>query len=222
MNKKVPQSGGRPDKVSGASDFVTEAYNAKDPDSLRNFYAKWAEDYDNQMLQQLNYYSPRAIALAMQEFLEDREAKIIDIGCGTGLTAGEMHVAGYTNLYGIDISPEMVDIANDRGIYHGLKVGDINQPLEYDDRFFDGAISSGTFPHGHVGPEPLGEIFRILKPGGILACTIHMDLWQSRKFDDTFQQFEESGLIKCLSRKGDRFYEDDTEPQGWFCVYLKQ
>jgi hypothetical protein len=37
-------------KPVGASDFVTEAYNARDEKSLKEFYAKWADDYDAQMI----------------------------------------------------------------------------------------------------------------------------------------------------------------------------
>jgi predicted TPR repeat methyltransferase len=156
----------------------------------------------------------------MQEHLTDKEGIILDIGCGTGLTANELYKAGYTNLHGIDLSADMVEIARERGIYRGLVAGDVNQPLDYKTKSFDGVISSGTFTHGHVGPEPLTEIFRIMKPGGILACTIHQDLWQQRHFDLAFQELEKQDQARCLSRKFGSYYVDH-EPEGYFCVYRK-
>ena len=68
-----------------------------------------------------------------------------------------------------------------------MLVGDLSQPLEVPDSEYHAVISSGTFTHGHVGPEPLDEIFRILKPNGILACTVHIDLWQTRGFEAKFK-----------------------------------
>ncbi len=208
------------EQAVGASGFVTEAYNLKDPDNVKAFYAKWADDYDHQMTHNLNYVSPEFIARAMQQFLVNKDAKILDMGCGTGLTASQMFISGYTQLYGIDLSAEMVKVAAERGIYTGLKTADINHPLDYDDDAFDGVISSGTFTHGHVGAQPLAEIFRILKPDGILACTVHRDLWQGRGFEQVFKQMQDHKKIRCLSREFGRYYANSA-PEGWFCVYQK-
>ena len=218
-NSKNP-AGQTKKQITGASEFITEAYNLEDPVSMKQFYAKWADDYDNQMTQNLSYISPKLIAQAMQQFLPEKSSSILDFGCGTGLTANQMYINGYANLYGIDLSEDMINVATRRGIYKGLKTGDVNQPLEYEDNQFEGVISSGTFTHGHVGPEPLPEIVRILKPRGILACSVHIDLWQSRGFEQAFDQLESNGSIRCLSREFDRHFED-SEPKGWFCVYQK-
>ncbi len=206
-------------KAEDASAFLAEAYDLKDKDSMKKFYARWADDYDNQ-IENLDYLSPQLIGQAMQKYLTDKNAKILDVGCGTGLTANEMFKAGYTNLYGIDLSEDMVQVAQNRGIYNGVKAGDITLALEYEDNEFDGVISSGTFTHGHVGSEPLYEIFRIIQPNGVLACTVHQDLWQSREFDRVFQDLEKQNQIRCLSLEFDRYFENE-EPTGWFCVYQK-
>jgi len=206
--------------TAGASEFVTEAYNLEDAESMKEFYAKWAEDYDNQMLNKLSYASPRKIAAAMQSHLQEKDTSILDVGCGTGLTVAGLAEAGYTNLYGIDLSRDMVEVARSRGVYTDLAVADVNRPLNYEDGFFGGVISSGTFTHGHVGPEPLVEICRILRSGGILACTVHQDYWQSMSFDQAFNDLEQSNVLERLSLQMESYY-DDGEPEGWFCVYRK-
>lgn len=215
-NNSNSQSG----KPVGANDFVTEAYNAEGEEGLKKFYAKWAEDYDRQMLENLNYASPRLVAQTLEKFLDNREARILDIGCGTGLTADALHTKGYNNLYGIDLSQDMVDMAESRGIYIGLKAGDVTRPLDYENDYFDGAISSGTFTHGHVDASCLPEIFRIIKPGGVLACTVKAAIWEKSGFESMFSRLAESGQIQCLGRHSDKFY-DDEPPAGWFCAYQK-
>ena len=205
----------------GPNEFVQAAYSLEDESSMIDFYQKWAADYDHQMLDELGYTSPTKIAQQLGEHLPDTSSTIFDIGCGTGLTCVFLADKGYTNLDGIDLSPDMVRVAGERGIYRELLVGDVNLPLERDDESYDAVISSGTFTHGHVGPEPLNEIFRILKSGGILACTVHLDLWTSMGFEAKLQSLVRSGTASQISSHKGSYYRDGPE-EGWFCVYRKE
>ena len=207
-------------KPKGPSDFVDAAYHIEDEASMVEFYRKWAEDYDDQMLDQLGYTSPTKIAQRLGHYLTDTDSSIFDLGCGTGLTCVLLAARGFVNLDGIDISPDMVRVAGQRGIYRELLVGDINQPFERDDASYDAVISSGTFTHGHVGPEPLGEVFRILKPGGYLACTVHQDLWQTMVFEQRFAELIADGTATCLQQELDSYYHGGPN-EGWFCVYQR-
>jgi predicted TPR repeat methyltransferase len=209
-----------PSNPKGPNEFVSEAYNLDDDEKIVDFYSKWADEYDHQMLDVLGYTSPITVARLLSEYLPDKNSAIFDIGCGTGLTCILLHQQGYVNLDGVDLSPDMVHVAHDRNIYQRVMVADVNQPLAFDDNVYDAAISSGTFTHGHVGPEPLDEIFRILKPSGILACTVHNDLWFSEGFAAKFDALMNAGTIECLSLKEDRYY-DKGEPEGRFCAYRK-
>jgi predicted TPR repeat methyltransferase len=206
--------------VKGPSDFVNQAYSLDDDDKMVDFYRNWADDYDHQMLDELGYTSPITIARLLDEYLPDKNARIFDIGCGTGLTCVFLHQQGYRALDGIDLSPDMVRVAENRGIYQDVLLGDVNQPLEIADNSYDAVISSGTFTHGHVGPGPLHEIFRILRPGGILACTVHMDLWQSKGFEASFESLVATGTAERLHLELDKYYKSG-DLEGWFCVYRK-
>ena len=207
-------------KPTGPSEFVSEAYQLDDEASMVDFYRKWAEDYDKQMLEGLGYVSPTKIAQLLGELVVDTDASIFDIGCGTGLTCVYLAEKGFTNLDGIDISPDMVRVAGERDIYRELLVGDVNLPLERDSNCYDAVISSGTFTHGHVGPEPLDEIFRILRPGGLLACTVHNDLWESMGFKSRLDLLVEQGMATCEQLFEDKYYKDGPK-EGWFCLYRK-
>jgi predicted TPR repeat methyltransferase len=206
--------------VKGPSEFVNQAYSLDDDDKMVDFYRNWADDYDHQMLDELGYTSPITIARLLDEYLPDKNARIYDIGCGTGLTCVFLHQQGYRALDGIDLSPDMVRVAENRGIYQDVLLGDVNQPLAVADNSYDAAISSGTFTHGHVGPGPLQEIFRILRPGGILACTVHMDLWQSKGFETSFESLVATGTAERLHLELDKYYKSG-DLEGWFCVYRK-
>ena len=68
----------------------------------------------------------------MRVFAE-KNSRIIDIGCGTGLTSIFLHRQGYKCLDGVDLSPDMVRVAIDRQIYSEVMVADVNQPLAIGD-----------------------------------------------------------------------------------------
>ena len=203
-----------------AQQFLKEAYATDDESSQLEFYKKWAQDYDEQMEQGLLYLSPRQISLALAKYLKDKNGPVIDIGCGTGLTAKALAEQGFSIIDGLDYSAEMVEIARQKQIYRDLFVADLNQPLEFADQSYAGIICSGTFTHGHVGPEPLDELVRLLQPGGFLACTVHKDLWQEKGFEDKFNSLESTQSLTELERIAESYFEG-AEKDGWFCVYKK-
>lgn len=92
---------------------------------------------------------------------------ILDIGCGDGSLLNKI---ANNNLYGIDISPEQLEIAKSRGI----KAQNINidkQNLPYPDNYFDIIISSEVIEHVLVPDNLLKETYRVLKKDGIFILT---------------------------------------------------
>ena len=207
-------------KLDGTDDFVHEAYHLENTHEMVDFYRKWAADYDRQMLDQRGYTAPSSIAEILSEQLPDTRACVLDVGCGTGLTCRLLAQRGFSQLDGIDLSQEMIEVARERGIYRNLLQGDVNEPLQLETASYDGVVSSGTFTHGHVGPAPLDEIFRVLKPGGVLACTVHQDLWQSMGFEERFAALVDQGIASLISLELGSYYRDKPV-EGWFCVYRK-
>lgn len=102
--------------------------------------------------------------------------RILDVGCGTGdLTLTAKHYAGASgSAYGIDASPEGIDLARKKAERIGsgtvFEVGLIEE-IPYPDAMFDVVISRLVIHHlpddlRHTG---FAEIFRVLKPGGLLV-----------------------------------------------------
>lgn len=200
--------------------FLDQAYGLKDLADAMSFYESWAGDYDAEMEGRLNYVAPRHCAEHFSEFVEDTSAAILDAGCGTGLTSLYLSELGFTTFDGIDITPAMLERSKERGIYRRLIEADLTQPLLLADASYDAAISSGTFTQGHVGPQPIVEIFRVLKPGSIFACTIHRDIWEPQGFAEAFGALEASGTIETVDMKTGHFFTH-LEPTAKYCVFRK-
>ena len=210
MNKK---------KSTDSSQFLADAYSLDDTQGAIQFYRKWAKEYDTNMAS-LDYLSPGSIVRLLAQFLTVETPSVLDVGCGTGLTGETLKAEIDSEIDGIDISGEMIEVARSKNIYRNLVVGDLNQPLIFEDNQYDAAICSGTFTHGHVGPQPIEEIFRVLKPGGLFACTVHFDLWHTRGFDVTFAKLLSDDRITTLSLEEGQYFEN-SPAEGWFCVYQK-
>ncbi len=101
--------------------------------------------------------------------------KVLDVGCGSGnltLTA-KRYTGAAGSAYGIDASPEMIDVARKKAQSSGLaatfELGLIEK-LPYPDATFDIVISRLVIHHlpGDLKRRGFAEIFRVLKPGGRL------------------------------------------------------
>ncbi len=188
----------RPADERLADAFLTGAYGLGGLDDALRFYGAWAERYDARMEDRLGYIAPRVMAERLAARLDDRSAVILDVGCGTGLTCQYLAERGFTTFDGIDITPEMILKSRERGIYRDLYEADITEPLDMADAAYDAAISSGTFTLGHVGAEPIPEIVRVLKPGALLACSIHKDIWRAKGFEARFAALEAAGAMRSV------------------------
>ncbi len=199
-------------------EFVTGAYGLDGLDDSLRFYAEWAERYDERMEDHLRYVAPRVIAERLAAHLDDHSAAILDIGCGTGLTYQYLADLGFSTCDGIDITPAMIAKSRERGIYRNLYEADITKPLDMADAAYDAAISSGTFTHGHVGSEAIPEIVRILKPGALLACSIHKDIWQAKSFEAAFDALEAAGAMRSVDIHLDEFFTG-LGKTAMYCIF---
>ena len=99
--------------------------------------------------------------------------RVLDVGCGTGnltLTA-KAYAGAFGFVYGIDASPEMIDVARNNAKRSNLEavfeVGLI-ETIAQPDATFDVVISRLVMHHlpDDVKRRGFAEILRVLKPGG--------------------------------------------------------
>ncbi len=164
---------------------------------LLDVYKKWASIYDKDNDDLLGTVSQPNSVQIFNKYLSDKNQKIIDVGCGTGLVGVELSKLGYTNFDGIDISKEMIDIAIDRG-YRSLFLGNLNDSLPFESNSYDAALCVGVFTHGHVGPSRLIELIRVIKPQGLLCFTVNEDVYESYGFDKVIKELEAKKVWKLL------------------------
>ena len=197
-------------------DNLLGVYKSQNEDELIGAYKDWALFYDKDNDDVLGTVSQPNSVKIFHEYLKDSKLKIIDVGCGTGLVGLELKNLGFSNFDGIDLSQEMIDIAQGRG-YNSLFLGNLNKSLPIGSNSYDAALCVGVFTHGHVGPERFSELVRIVKPAGIICFTINENVYESQGFDIAIKHLESINIWKVLDiRKHDYMVKKNVK--GIYCV----
>lgn len=97
-----------------------------------------------------------------------RDARILEIGCGTGWLTHKLNSFGPVTA--VDLSPAAVRIARERDTKARYIAGDIFQ-CEFDDASFDVVVCVETLFYVEDQKGLINLIGRCLKPQGILALT---------------------------------------------------
>lgn len=99
---------------------------------------------------------------------------VADVGCGPGYVSGYLHDAG-ADVFGIDLSPEMVAIARRDYPHLHFEVGTMTD-LDLADASVAGIVAFWSVIHvpDHAMPGVCAEFRRVLRPQGPLLVGFHV------------------------------------------------
>ena len=181
---------------------LDEAYSVKTPDDNRRLYAKWAATYESSFVDAKQYRYPKAIAEVFNDVLPP-VTRVLDIGTGTGLTG--MYVTRLRPVVvidGMDISPEMLAQAKLKTredgsvVYRALYERDLTVAVPNENAPYEALFSSGTFTHGHLGPECLRNLLPLLAHDGWLVVGVNNEHFESKGFAGELESLVALGAIQ--------------------------
>lgn len=196
------------------------AYSVETPDDSRRLYAKWADSYDEDFVVASSYVYPENVASLFADSGGSAGGAVLDVGCGTGVVGVALADLGEEIIDGIDISPEMLDVARTkesvygRAAYRDLLVADLTGPLSFSSDLYNGVISAGTFTHGHLGPEPLLELVRIAAPSAVFAIGVNAEHYESHGFDALLGSLVNEKMITAPELVDVAIYEATEGPHA--------
>ncbi len=143
---------------------------AKTTADVQAVYDTWSTNYD-QNLADMGYVAPLNAAKTFYPHHPNHDAKIMDAGCGTGLVGVALKVLGYTTIDGVDLSPEMLAIAQKTNAYQTLSALNFQDANDIPDNTYDAAICVGVLGPV-VGGHLIDDLVRIVQPQGIVHFAI--------------------------------------------------
>ena len=105
-------------------------------------------------------------------------------------------------LDGMDISPEMLGQAklkkrtDNSAVYRKLYERDLTRAVPNENAPYEALISSGTFTHGHLGPECLRNLLPLLANNGWLVVGVNNEHFESKGFAGELDALVALGAIK--------------------------
>jgi len=191
-------------------------YKLKTTDEIMKYYDEWGYKYDKDM-EDWNYTGPKETSKLFNKYSSDKDIKIYDAGCGTGLVGVELKKYGFSNFFGADLSQKLLDLVP-KGLYTTLDKVDLNKPVNEKDSSFDAVMCVGTFTFGHVKPHALDEFIRIIKNKGLICFTINEGIHEEYGFDKKIKQLNDDNLWKEID-----FFKSDyiasKDVNAWLGLY---
>lgn len=193
--------------------LLKAAYAVKSPDDNRALYSKWAATYE-EFLETYRYIYARQVVETFVERSPTRAGAVLDAGCGTGRVGLELSRLGVSPVDGIDISPEMLEKARTMSgpdgapSYRRLMEADLTGAIDLETDSYSGLVSSGVFTHGHLGPDALAELLRVVRPGSVGVVGINASIFESNGYEARLERYAADGVIGDLEAPLRKVYED--------------
>ena len=194
---------------------ISIPYSDPPTDKLMEFYAAWAENYNTDLIDAYGYMAPTDAVAGLMTLGLPVDAHILDAGCGTGQAGALMAAAGFNNLDGADLSPEMREVAARLGVYQSLyhldmtadyapqlaaALGTDIAPVPVPATPYDAVICVGVFGYG---PPHIGDLPRIMDaaaPGAPVLVTVNGMGWVKMGWEDALPPTLASAGVELRSR----------------------
>jgi len=139
----------------------------------RALFDQYAYSYDEHVKKQLGYQVPALLRQAVAPYIYNRQHwNTLDLGCGSGLCA-PLFADLATKITGVDLSPNMIEVAKLRSIYDALYCDDALSFLSTQKPdTFDLIIAADVFVYFGDLQEIFSACYRVLNDKGFFCFSI--------------------------------------------------
>ena len=150
----------------------TSAPPRADDRYVASLFDRYANTFDDHLLR-LGYRAPELVAAALAEHREQlgESAAMLDAGCGTGL-CGPLLRSLCKHLVGVDLSARMIELAEARGGYDELAVGELCAFMRSRPGQFDAIGSADTLIYFGGLEEVCQAARQSLRVNGVFVFTV--------------------------------------------------
>lgn len=145
-----------------------------DRDDKKSIYKNYVSVTARGKLMAENNFKTRSFEFYFRKFLpENKQIKILDLGCGDGAFLFWLQKHNYNNIIGVDVSSEQIKKAKNMGINRVVEADVFDWLREHSDEY-DLIVVNDLLEHFTKSElrELLELIYNSLKPGGQIFITV--------------------------------------------------
>ena len=184
---------------AGQRDFFDEVYDVKSVDEQFCLYSDWATTYDRDVIAN-GYMTPDRCAEALRKVLTNKDTPILDVGCGTGYSGLALKKAGFANLVGTDINPDMAAIAVRRNVYSNVLPSTIDEPIPPDTGQFEVISAIEVIGSGAAPLSLLETIIVALPKGGYALLSFNEHTLADLQYEARVERYLSSRECELIHR----------------------
>ncbi|MBU1418702.1 MAG: tetratricopeptide repeat protein [Proteobacteria bacterium] len=189
-------------------------------------FDNYAQDFEHSLVEQLSYKTP----LTLWErycvlFPQDQRKLCLDLGCGTGL-AGEQFSPYCRRIIGVDISKEMLTVAEEKNLYDDLIKSDITKYLSETRHSPDMIVAADVFTYLGNLETVFQKCFLVAEQGGLFLFSVEDSDNNKFEIKETGRFGHSPDYIRDLSQKTgwtlrDQHHSNLRQEKGkWISGYL--
>jgi predicted TPR repeat methyltransferase/Flp pilus assembly protein TadD len=188
---------------------------------VRTLFNSYANHYDVHLTSTLGYAVPQCIHdVLISKIKLLPKQKVIDLGCGTGLTA-ELLLPYEVSLTGVDVSEAMLKAASEKKIYDELINNDLLTFLQSYSWQYDGIIMADVLPYFGELQSIFSLITNIMKKSSWLIFTVEKgykqdyEMLPSGRFihcNKYIVQLLQEAQLKIIKQQAVILRTQDTQP----------
>ena len=166
--------------------------------TIRAIYSHFAKTYEDELKNDMQYTAYLRVPQLVISALNHKQANILDLGCGTGLSSLMFFDKGY-EVTGIEGTSAMIQRAR-RLPYKRIIQQDLESPWRIKDRSFDAAVMIGVMEY-IINPGALfRQVHSKLVEGGVFGLTVpYKSKWYA---DSKLKSYYRKEIVPVILKAG--------------------
>jgi predicted TPR repeat methyltransferase len=180
--------------------FLDRVYDKANPEETRALYDAWAPTYDTEIAQN-GYATPTRIAKALAAHVTQKDAPILDFGCGTGLSGLALRSQGFDLIDGMDPSDDMLARARQKNAYRRLTRIAPTDTTPIEEGAYKTIAAIGVIGTGAAPASTFDILLRALPRGGLLGVSLNDHAIAAKVYEATMCNWLDSGAARLLFKE---------------------